>query len=206
MKAREVRAGSAGAKRSGWRTYTQLEELTKTPTREVRGDSRGSGLDLHAHGGRAKGGGHRRAMWMCWRGNWLRAAGVPPPAGEVLAEATRRRSAQSKTHEIRTWHFLRNFQCGASWTAAALYLPPKAESFWGLRAGHSPAQVPRSGAGGGRRGGSSPPAPAIFAQLLGGRGPLGLPGGPNGPKIGSLWAASWRHSEISSRRADRAAT
>jgi hypothetical protein len=35
-----------------------------------------------------------------------------------------------------------------------------------------------------------PSAPAIFAQLLGGRGPLGrLPGGPNGPKFCSLWAA-----------------
>ena len=38
---------------------------------------------------------------------------------------------------------------------------------------------------GGRRGGNDP-APANFAQLLGGRGPLGLPGGPNGPKNGLL--------------------
>jgi hypothetical protein len=46
-----------------------------------------------------------------------------------------------------------------------------------------------------RRGGNDP-APANFAQLLGGRGPLGLPRGPNGQKNGSLWAA--RGSEISS--------
>jgi hypothetical protein len=37
-------------------------------------------------------------------------------------------------------------------------------------------------------------------QLLGGRGPLGLPGVPNGPKIGLLWPT--QASEISSRRVD----
>jgi hypothetical protein len=56
---------------------------------------------------------------------------------------------------------------------------------------------------GGRRRGNAP-APAIFAQLLGVRGPLGLPEGPNRPKNGSLWAAGG--SDISSRRADRATT
>jgi hypothetical protein len=53
---------------------------------------------------------------------------------------------------------------------------------------------------GGRRGGNDP-APANFAQLLGGRGPLGLPGGPNGPKNGLLWPT--QANEISSRRVDR---
>jgi hypothetical protein len=73
-------------------------------------------------------------------------------------------------------------------------------TFCGVR---SPAQVPRSGAGGGRRGGSTPPAPAIFAQLLGGRGPLGLPGGPNGPKNGLLCGTL--RNEISARRVERGA-
>jgi hypothetical protein len=66
--------------------------------------------------------------------------------------------------------------------SAVRYLPPEAETFWGLQAGL--AQVPRSPPPPPPR-----PAPAIFAQLLGGRGPLGLPGGANGPKVGSLWAA-----------------
>jgi hypothetical protein len=66
-------------------------------------------------------------------------------------------------------------------------------------AGRSPAQVPRSGAGGG----APPPAPALFAQLLGGRGPLGLPGGPNRPKNGLLCGTL--RNEISSRRAERGA-
>jgi hypothetical protein len=35
--------------------------------------------------------------------------------------------------------------------------------------------------------GGNDPAPANYAQLLGGRGPLGLPGGPNGPKNGLLF-------------------
>jgi hypothetical protein len=39
--------------------------------------------------------------------------------------------------------------------------------------------------------------------LLGGRGPLGLPGGPNGPKNGSLWGT--QGGEISSRRVERGA-
>jgi hypothetical protein len=54
----------------------------------------------------------------------------------------------------------------------------------------------------GRRGGDDP-APANFAQLLGRRGPLGLPGGPNGSKNGSLWGTQGH--EISSRRVDRGA-
>jgi hypothetical protein len=73
------------------------------------------------------------------------------------------------------------------------------------------AQPGRRAAAQGRaraRGGGGAPAPPIFAQLLGERGPRGLhtgrPGGPNGPKIGLLWAAG--SSEISSRRADRATT
>jgi hypothetical protein len=65
-----------------------------------------------------------------------------------------------------------------------------------LAAGRSPAGR-RVGAQGGAQGGAhdvaqgggggNDPAPANFAQLLGGRGPLGLPGGPNGPKNGLLW-------------------
>jgi hypothetical protein len=56
--------------------------------------------------------------------------------------------------------------------------------FWASQAGRSPARAPRSGAGGG-----GAPAPANFAPLLGERGPLGLPGGPNGAKNGLLWPA-----------------
>jgi hypothetical protein len=51
--------------------------------------------------------------------------------------------------------------------------------FWASQAGRSQ----RRGGGGGR--GGNAPAPANFAQLLGERGPLGLPEGPNG------WAKSW---------------
>jgi hypothetical protein len=61
---------------------------------------------------------------------------------------------------------------------------------------------------GGGVGVSAPSAPAIFAQLVGGRGPLGLPA-TRRAKWAKKWFAlgSWRHSEISSRRAaDRAAT
>jgi hypothetical protein len=39
-----------------------------------------------------------------------------------------------------------------------------------------------------------PRAPAIFAQLLGGRGPLGLPGGPNRPKMGCFAGLSGTRS------------
>jgi hypothetical protein len=49
---------------------------------------------------------------------------------------------------------------------------------------------------GGRRG-RNDPAPANFAQFMGGRGPLGLLGGPNGPKNGPLCAAG--RSEMSKR-------
>jgi hypothetical protein len=51
----------------------------------------------------------------------------PPEA--KLRRTTTRRSAHYKTYGITTWSFSRVFECGASWTAAALYLPPKAELF-----------------------------------------------------------------------------
>jgi hypothetical protein len=54
-----------------------------------------------------------------------------------------------------------------------------------------------------RRGGAAVPGrapPGFFVQLLGGRGPLGLPGGPNGPKIGLLWGT--QGGGVSPRRAD----
>jgi hypothetical protein len=88
--------------------------------------------------------------------------------------------------------------------------------FWGFRLGTSsqPRCRAASGAGGGRRGrGRPPPRPSdfcvgrfVWGQLLGGRGPLGLP--TRRAKWAKSWFAlgSWRHSEISSRRADRAAT
>jgi hypothetical protein len=87
---------------------------------------------------------------------------------------------------IAAWSFSRGTECGASWTAAALYLRRRRSFLLGA------AQRRR----GGRRGGNAP-APAIFAQLLGGRGPLGLPEGPNGPKNGSLWAlGSWGQRDL----------
>jgi hypothetical protein len=82
-------------------------------------------------------------------------------------------------------------ECFASWTAVALLSSAAGGAFFW-------ASLGLGGAGGGAGGG------AIFSQLLGGRGPLGLPEGPNMPKNGSLWAAGG--SEISSRRADRATT
>jgi hypothetical protein len=44
----------------------------------------------------------------------------------VLTGSTTEKSAHSKTHGITTWGFPRVFECGASWTAVPLYLPPKA--------------------------------------------------------------------------------
>jgi hypothetical protein len=59
-------------------------------------------------------------------------------------------SGGSQRQGIRTWHFLRNFECGASWTAVALYLPPTEGGafFWASRAaGRSPARGAGGGAG-----------------------------------------------------------
>jgi hypothetical protein len=41
-------------------------------------------------------------------------------------------SGGAQRQGIRTWHFLWGFECGASWTAVAVYLPPKAELFLGF--------------------------------------------------------------------------
>jgi hypothetical protein len=63
---------------------------------------------------------------------------LPPEAREIWqttggrdGSTTTEKPAHSKTHGIATWSFSRVFKCGASWTAVALYLPPKAEiSVW----------------------------------------------------------------------------
>jgi hypothetical protein len=68
----------------------------------------------------------------------------------------------------------------------------------GFGAGRSPARAPRSGAGAGGGRGGDIPAIAAFAPVLGGRGSLGLPGGPNGPKpilCAQLGAARSRQDE-----------
>jgi hypothetical protein len=105
-------------------------------------------------------------------------------------EATRRRSAHSKTHEIRTWHFLRSSWCGASWTAAALYLPPKAEIFWRLRAGRSPARCRAAAPGGGAEEGPPPPPQRFLRSCWAGEGLSAYQEGQMGQKfVCSLWAA-----------------
>jgi hypothetical protein len=43
--------------------------------------------------------------------------------------------------------FLRNFECGASWTAVALYLPPKAELFFAQLLGGRSDEQAHSGEG-----------------------------------------------------------
>jgi hypothetical protein len=66
-------------------------------------------------------------------------------------------SGGAQRQGIRTWHFLWNFECGASWTAVTLYLPPKAELCFGLR-GLGVAQPGRRvAAQGGAQGGGTPP-------------------------------------------------
>jgi hypothetical protein len=66
--------------------------------------------------------------------------------------------------------------------------------FLASRAGRSPASAPRSGAGGGAQGGERPRTSEFCAVAVGGRGPLGLPGGPNGPKNGCFAALSGTRS------------
>jgi hypothetical protein len=85
------------------------------------------------------------------------------------AWSTTEKSAHSKTHGIATWSFSRGFECGASWTADG---PLSSAEGGAFRLG-----IAQPGAAQRRRGecrGGNDPAPAIFAQLLGGRGPLGL--------------------------------
>jgi hypothetical protein len=70
--------------------------------------------------------------------------------------------------ELRHDTFLRGFECGASWTAVALYLPPKAKLvvlFWASGCGLGGAQRRRGGRSRGGWGGGA----VNFAQLLGGR-------------------------------------
>jgi hypothetical protein len=59
---------------SGWKTETTGGAKKKTPTREVRGNSRADWVFSHARGTK---GGHRRAF----SGIWLRGLS---PAGKVL--------------------------------------------------------------------------------------------------------------------------
>jgi hypothetical protein len=97
-----------------------------------------------------------------WKGGAMCPGGSPNARNAVprLWEggATTAISGGSQRQGIRTWHFLRRFECGASWTAVALYLPPKAELFFGLR-GLGVAQPGRRVAaqGGGAGGGTPPP-------------------------------------------------
>jgi hypothetical protein len=66
--------------------------------------------------------------------------------------ATTAISGGAQRQGIRTWHFLWNFECGASCTAVAIYLPPMAELFfWASGAGNSPVWAPPCGADEGRQ-------------------------------------------------------
>jgi hypothetical protein len=93
---------------------------------------------------------------------------------------------------------------GCDWTRLPYEVMRQNPPSWGFWAGRSPAtsQGAAQRRRGGRRGGDAP-APAVFAQLLGGRGPLGLPGGPNGPKNGLLCGT--QRDDTSSRRVERGA-
>jgi hypothetical protein len=107
-------------------------------------------------------------------------------------------SGGSQRKGITTWHFLRNFECGASWTAVAFYLPPKVELFFGLWAGRSPARAPRSGAGGG-----TPPPQRILPSCWAGEGLWACQKGQIGQKMvrfGQLGAARSRQDELIERR------
>jgi len=140
----------------------------------------------------------RRAKWAKIGALWAAGGTARSRQDEPIERRPEEQGTQDAQHTYE-----------GMWISAAMAIePPPCEGMrlnpsWGLWVGRSPAQVPRSGAGGGRRGGSAPPAPAIFAQLLGGRGPLGLPEGPNRPKNGLLWPT--QAHEISSRRAERGA-
>ena len=104
---------------------------------------------------------------------------------------------------IRTWHFLWNFECGASWTAVALYLPPKAELFFGLR-GLGVAQPGRRvAAQGGAQGGETPPPLQILRSYWVGEGLWACQKGQIGQKMvrfGQLGAARSRQDELIERR------
>jgi hypothetical protein len=120
-----------------------------------------------------------------------------------LAPATTAISGGSQRQGIRTWHFLRRFECGASWTAVALYLPPKADFFfWASRAGRSPAWAPRSGAGG-RAGGGTPPPQRFLRSYWVGEGLWACQKGQIGQKLvrfGQLGAARSLQDELIERR------
>jgi hypothetical protein len=75
-------------------------------------------------------------------------------------------SGGAQRQGIRTWHFLWNFACGASWNAVALYLPPKAELFFGLR-GLGVAQPGRRVAAQGGEQGGERPRPCEFCAVTG---------------------------------------
>jgi hypothetical protein len=106
-----------------------------------------------------------------------------PKLGIQRTPPTTAISGGSQRQGIRTWHFLRRFECGASWTAVALYLSPKAEfCFWASWAGRSPARAPRSGAGGGA--GGERPRPSGFCAVAGRER-------ASGPTRRAKWAKNW---------------
>ena len=114
----------------------------------------------------------------------------------IEPETTTAISGGAQRQGIRTWHFLWVFECGASWTAVTLYLPPKAELFFGLRGLGIAQSGRRVAAQGGAQGGGRP-RPCEFCAVTGWeRASRGLPEGPNRPKNGSLWAAGWGQRDL----------
>jgi hypothetical protein len=102
--------------------------------------------------------------------------------------ATTRRSAHYKTYGITTWSSLRVFSAVRLGLGCPL---SSAEGgvFFGLRAGRSPARAPRSGAGGGRRGGERPRS-SDFCAVAGRER-------ASGPTRRAKWVKKWfalRHS------------
>jgi hypothetical protein len=93
------------------------------------------------------------------------------------------------------------FCCFLSAVCLALWLPSIFRRRRSFPAGRSPAGRRVAALGGAPGGGTTPPQRILRSCWAGERGPLGLPGGPNGPKNGSLWLT--QAHEISSRRVDR---
>jgi hypothetical protein len=130
-------------------------------------------------------GSHRRPLWRperirCWRAGHTRVH-----QRCIWSEVTKQRGADQPIP--RRTKFGHGTFCGVRGAVRlGLQLPSifrrRRRFFGGFGLGVAQPRC-RAAAPGGGAGGSAPSAPAIFAQLLGGRGPLGLPGGPNGPKI-----------------------
>jgi hypothetical protein len=146
----------------------------------------------------------RRYIFLCLGDYLAPAADQPRRVGGAFNDRHIRGGHNGR--ELGHGTFLWGFECGAPWTAVTLYLPPKAELFFGLR-GLGVAQPGRAQEG--AQGGNAP-APANFAQLLGvGEGLWACQKGQIGQKIvrfGQVGAARSRQDELIERRPEEQGT